>query len=356
MKETTDREIAFVNRIAGAFPRHPMQVNGIFEADSEVIALEGTQAPYLVVKTDGIHEEITGGLYKDPYLIGWMAITVTMSDLAATGAEPTGILLSLQVPRRYEHGWMQELQRGINEACSAYGTYILGGDTNYSPQISIVTTGVGFVNKPILRKGTQAGDLIYTTAALGAGNAFAYSLFFDASIHAFYKPLARMRESRLIREFASACIDTSDGLFPALSILAEINDTGLRFYEPLQSILSSEATSVYEKATLPAWFFLAGPHGEYELLFSIPRSRQEAFDEACSAAGLLPLLLGEATPDKQVSFITEDLAITCHPSEIANLYDLSGGDIQTYFNMLIRKHDQWCATKTDLLCKQKTLI
>ena len=350
MEHIEYKEIAWIKKITGSFPRHPMQVNQVFEADSEIISLDGLQAPYLVVKTDGIHEEIIEGLYKEPSLIGWMSITVTMSDLAATGADPTGILLSLQIPKLYEESWMQALQQGINDACVAYGTYILGGDTNFSQQISIATTAVGFVSKPILRKGIQAGDLIYSTSALGLGNGFAYSLFFNNSIQASYKPYARLKESKIIREFATACIDTSDGLFPALSVLAELNGTGLRFYQSLQFILCTETKAVYEKSGIPAWLFLAGPHGEYELLFSIPRSRQVAFENACLDACWQPLLLGETTSDKEVSFISEDLAITCHPTEIANLFDKSGSNIQTYFNLLMEKHRQWCDFKTESSC------
>jgi thiamine-monophosphate kinase len=350
MKEMEDKGIALIKNIASKFPRHPMQVNGMFEADSEIISLDGVQSPYLVVKTDGIHEEISEGLYEDPYLIGWMAVTVTISDLAATGADPIGILLSLQVPKRYEAGWMHELQRGINDACAAYDTYILGGDTNFRPEVSIGTTGIGTVTKPVLRKGIKPGDLLYATAHLGAGNGFAYSLFFDTSLQIPYKPLARLKESRLIKEFATACIDTSDGLFPALSVLAEINGTGVRFSQRVQMLLSTETKAAYEKAGIPAWLFLAGPHGEYELLFSIPPAKQEAFESACSAAGWQPLLLGEATHDKHLYFISEDVAITCHPAEIANLFDEANGHIQSYFDMLLQKHRQWCAAKTVILC------
>lgn len=350
MKETADNAIALVKNIAGKFPRHPRQVNAIVEADSEVILLDSQHAPYLVVKTDGIHEEISEGLYTDPYLIGWMALTVTMSDLAATGAEPTGILLSLQIPKAYKKSWLEELQRGINEACGAYGTYILGGDTNFSQQVSIVTTGVGFARKPVFRKGVRPGDLLYTTSTLGAGNAFAYALFFNPSLQVSYKPIARLKESRIIREFATACIDTSDGLFPALSVLAEINGTGLRFYLPLQSYLSTQTKTAYDKSGLPSWLFFAGPHGEYELLFSISPSQQEAFETACSAAGWHPLLLGEATPDKHLRFISEDQEIICQPAEIANLFDEACGDIQAYFHLLLQKHRGWRATKTALPC------
>jgi thiamine-monophosphate kinase len=350
INEKEDKSIALIKNIAGKFPRHPMQVNGMFEADSEIISMGGLQAPYLVAKTDGIHEEINAGLYKDPYLIGWMALTVTVSDMAATGADLTGVLLSLQIPKQYEEAWMQELQRGIIEACTVYDTYILGGDTNFTDHISIATTGLGTVSKPVFRKGIQAGDLLYATGHLGAGNGFAYSLFFDNSLQISYKPIARLKESRVIRKFATACIDTSDGLFPALSVLAEMSGTGLSFFQSMQSVLCPQTKIAYEQAGIPAWLFLAGPHGEYELLFSISPSQQRQFERACSAANWQPLLLGEATSDRQVHFTSEEDEIICSPAEIANLFEEADGNIQTYFHLLMQKHQHWCTTKTGLSC------
>src|SRR5438309_937666 len=98
MKKTVDNEMTLLRKIAGVFPRHPLQANDLFEADGEILALQNSPN-FLVIKTDSIHEEIKTGLYKEPYLIGWMAITVAISDLAATGADVTGVLLSLQLPQ-----------------------------------------------------------------------------------------------------------------------------------------------------------------------------------------------------------------------------------------------------------------
>src|ERR1043165_3595224 len=127
-QQSSDKEIAMVKKIAGNFLRHPNQINGLFEADAEIIDFRGQSAEHLVFKADGIHEEIREGLYKDPYLIGWMAVTVTISDLAAVGADPLGILLSLELPQDYSETWMAKFQQGLNEACIAYGVSILGGD------------------------------------------------------------------------------------------------------------------------------------------------------------------------------------------------------------------------------------
>ena len=93
MKSATfNTEAGILKSIAGDFPRHPRQLNGLLEADAEIIRLSGKEGEYLVLKTDGIHEEIKEKLYDDPYLIGWMTVTAPISDIAAVGAQPTGIL------------------------------------------------------------------------------------------------------------------------------------------------------------------------------------------------------------------------------------------------------------------------
>src|SRR5687767_5686976 len=103
---TADKEILAIQQIAGSFLRHPQQVNRLFEADGEIIDFRNQQAEYLVFKSDGIREEIREGLYTDPYLIGWMSVTVAISDLAASGADPLGILLSLQIPPALSTDWI----------------------------------------------------------------------------------------------------------------------------------------------------------------------------------------------------------------------------------------------------------
>ena len=343
-----NKEIELIKNIAGSFLRHPKQFNKLFEADAEIIDFRDVSPDYLVFKLDGINEEIKEKLYEDPYLIGWMSVTVTVSDLAAVGCEPLGLLLSLQISKDFNESWMKQFRKGINDACETYETKILGGDTNFDNHLAVTTAGIGIINqnRPLIRKNISPGDLLYSTALLGRGNAFAYSRFFNSSIKVNYKPTARIKESKIIRQYAGACIDTSDGLFPALSVLGELNDTGFKFSSPLRNILCNETRMVSEVASIPSWIFLAGPHGEYELLFTISPSIQNEFEKVCSKENWMPVLLGEIVTGKQVKFLSEQTQIQCDPSEIANLFGESEGNIHRYFQMLMQKHEQWIKNKT----------
>ena len=341
-----DNEFHLITKIAGVFPRHPSQLNQLFEADGEIISYSSKKINYFVAKTDSIQEEISTGLYKDPYLIGWMAVTVSLSDLAASGADPIGVLLALQLPRAYEEDWLTRFQKGVCEACGLYQTFIIGGDTNFTDIISITSTSIGTSEKPLLRKQINEGDLLYSTGPLGNGNSFGYSVLLDQCPTLPYAPVARLKESKIIREFATACIDTSDGLFPALSLFATINNLGFNFSINLENVLCPESYNLFLKTGLPPWVFLAGPHGEYELVFTISPSRKTTFENACTVDGWKPILLGEATKSQLLHFVSAGVTITCEPQEIANIYGSSNGNVQHYLQLLMQKHQQWSTTNT----------
>ena len=341
-----NKESALIRHLAGNFPRHPGQVNRLLEADAEIIRLDGKEDQFIVLKTDGIVEEIKTNLYDDPYLVGWMTITAPMSDIAAVGAEPTGVLLSLILPQHYNERWIEQFKAGIQDACNTYQTYVLGGDTNFGETFSASATAVASLKtrRPRLRSGIKAGDILYITGTPGIGNGYAYYRFFDDFINIQYKPVALLNKGRLISKHATACMDTSDGLFPSLSILSEINQIGFHLITPLEDILHSAVLPIKHRSGLPAWMFMAGPHGEYELLFTVPAALQKEFEQSDEAIAMQPLLLGKAISEDRLCFSSESLEVDCHPAAIANLFSEANGDIQTYFQLLLRQHQTWNVT------------
>src|SRR5688572_6226789 len=129
-----------------------------------------------------------------------MTITAPMSDIAAVGAVPTGILLSLTLPQHYNEEWIEQFKSGIRDACITYQTYVLGGDTNFDETFSAGATAVASVSgrQPLLRSGMKPGDCLYTTGLLGLGNGYAYCRFFDSSTNIQYQPEARLKTGQLI--------------------------------------------------------------------------------------------------------------------------------------------------------------
>jgi thiamine-monophosphate kinase len=340
---TPHKESDLIRSIATGLPRHPLQLNKLLEADAEIIGLTPGGREFLVVKTDAVHEEIREKLYSDPWLIGWMAITAPCSDIASTGATLTGILLSLVLPREYSPEWMREFNNGIVEACSAYHTYVLGGDTNFSEEFSISVTAIAQIDgeRPMLRKGINPGDRLYSTGLLGLGSAYAYGRMVDKTVHSGYRPRARFREAKIINPYATSSIDTSDGLFPALAVLSEINQVGFEFCLPPEAMLHPDANFIQTRSGLPAWTLLAGPHGEYEILFTVPENDVFDFEDHCEKQHFQPMLLAKATEEKKISFLIKEKRIESDPSRIANFYLDSNRNVAAYIDILNKQHQAW---------------
>jgi thiamine-monophosphate kinase len=292
-------ENKIINSLISGFERSPDQINKPHESDAEIIQL-GTLK--LAVTTDSISEEITTGLYDDPYLIGWMIVTVNISDLAAVGATPIGILISEIIPKDFSDEKIKELQRGISDACKAYDTFVLGGDTNEGENLILTGTALGIIKneKPLTRVGTKPGDILYSSGRLGIGNAYAISkLISKTNSTVKYKPVAQMNFCKIISKYASACMDTSDGLIATLDQLMRLNNVGFGLKEDLEKVIDESALKYVENLNIPTWLLFAGQHGEFELIFAIPQKLNEAFLEEASLAGFEPIELGKVIPDKE---------------------------------------------------------
>ena len=150
---------------------HPKRQNLPHGADAEIVDIDN---PYnfLAISTDTIGEEIEAGLYSDPYAIGWVTVMANFSDLAAVGATPLGFLLSVSWPKHASISYIAGVRDGISDACRECQTYVIGGDTNSSRELSLTGCAVGLVPKErlVTRTGMQPGDIIYLTHPAGAGN------------------------------------------------------------------------------------------------------------------------------------------------------------------------------------------
>ena len=325
-------ENAYIERLVQGLPRSPLQLNRLQEADAELIRLPGSRA-VLALKTDSIVEEIETGLYADPYSLGWMMVTVNASDLAAVGAEPVGLLLNETLPPEPDERYLVELQRGIRDACVEYGLPVLGGDTNFSAHVQLGGFAVGVIpdGKPVTRVGCRPGDLLYASGPLGSGGGYAFAVLGPGASSAArpqYRPRARIREGIVLRPFASCCMDTSDGALPTLDQLARLNQVGFRIEGRYEDLLDGSAQRV--AAGLPPWMLLAGPHGEFELLFTVPPDRRAAFESAAAAASWSPVRLGVVTAETEICLPYGGSSVPVDTERVRNLFVSVGGDVGEY--------------------------
>lgn len=327
-------ENRLLSRWAALLPRPAEAIGAIHEADAELVPLDASQ--WLAVKVDTVAEEIAAGLYTDPATAGRIAVMSVLSDLAAVGAEPIGLLLSVVLPPGDPEAVQARVAVGVRAACEAAGTGVLGGDTSEGPALAITVVGVALVpaGKALRRVGMRAGDAVFVAGGVGLGGALAAArlLGVGAFTEDDYAPPVRLAVGRALRGVASAAMDTSDGLVATLDQLARLNGVGIRVETPLSDLLHPKAEALRAVAGLPAFAFIASHHGEFELVFAVPPDRLDQLDAVRAAIGTDPLRVGTAFTGE--GLLVGDTAID--GAAVRDLLDHVGGDPLAYASALIR--------------------
>lgn len=288
-------ENRLLSRWAALLPRAPGQVGGVHETDAELVPLGDGRL--LALTVDTVDEEVRCGLYRDPRTVGRAAAVAALSDLAAVGAEPIGLLLSVGLPAGERERVQERLALGVREVCEAARTFVLGGDTNDAAALSVAAVAAGLVpaGAALTRLGAAVGDVVGLTGLVGSGGALAAASLLggDAGYgEGCWQPRPRLREGRTLRGRASACMDTSDGLVATLDQIARLNHVAIRVTTAPDQLLEPGAASMRGVLGLPAFAFLAAPHGEYELAFTVPARRWDELASAAGRDGWRPIAIG----------------------------------------------------------------
>jgi thiamine-monophosphate kinase len=332
------RENDVIRDLTHRFRRSSLQINGIHESDAEIVRLSSSPERYLAITTDGIVEEIDSGLYEDPYLIGWMAVMVNLSDLAAVGANPVGVLICEILKKGMSPQAIDRLQEGISDACAAAGTFVLGGDTNFSDRLTISGCAVGTIDqgKPLTRIGCSPGEALYSTGPLGTGNAYALvKLLQPKRAPIAYRPLARLRECLSLRGIATACMDTSDGVLATLDQLMRLNGFGFHVDPGWEALLQPEARAALEEGGVPEWLLLAGQHGEFELLFTLEESNEQILLARAERDGWKPMRLGSVVRAKEIVVPVRGREACIDTARIRNLAQSAETEVSAYLSGLL---------------------
>ena len=332
-------ENVMIDKVARNFLPSPQRRNKIHEADAELIDTGNNSEKYLAVTTDALVEEVETRLYDDPFLIGWMLAMANFSDLAAVGAEPLGLLLSLSFSPSQDERFITKLTEGISAACQRLNTFVLGGDTNQGKELFLSACAVGLVPKEsaVSRIGAKPGDKLYLTGPAGLGNIYAFLKLSgkDKQLNrSFYQPVARIEESKIVREFAGCCMDTSDGVIHTLDTLMRLNRCGFVLFSDWDRILHPIAHQACRDQNIPPWLALAAVHGEFELCMTIHPRNESTFLSAASTAGWNPVLIGEVTTGMNVSIEDSDRIVPLDTGRIRNLSSTTGSKPDLYVKEL----------------------
>jgi thiamine-monophosphate kinase len=191
--------------------------------------------------------------------LGYKAAAVNLSDLAAMGAAPEGLLVSLALPADTEVGDVLELYEGLNET----GVPVVGGDSVAAAAIFVGVTAFGRSGRVPGRAGARPGDVLVVTGPLGAAAAGLHALQheldgFDELVERHRRPPLRLEEGRRLAAAAHALVDLSDGILADAARIAE--RSGCRIVIEVERL--PLAARIEEVADLPFWTL-----GEdYELL------------------------------------------------------------------------------------------
>lgn len=330
-----------ISELVHRFSRSPQQSNRLHETDAELIALNSNKSDYLAVTIDTIADEISEGLYKDPFTMGWITVMANFSDLAAVGAEPIGIVTAISLERSRAKAFRNRIAQGMEEACRQVGAFILGGDLNFTHSISLTGCAIGTVPKKmkLTRVGCMEGDAIFLSGKAGSGNALGLARKTNSPEEMYpeksYRPIARTREALLVRKFASCCMDTSDGLFITIDQLIRLNNRGFSIEADWENVLEREVFKLCEKMNVPFWFMAAGIHGEFELLFTIPVPKVQSFLREAHRMDFYPISLGKIINVPDFEIISESGKSTkIDMTPLRNLWDITSGNI----SHILKKH------------------
>src|SRR5256714_1174950 len=232
---------------------------------------DAAQIAGLVVTQDALVENVHFRLDWTTWReLGFKAAAVNLSDLAASGAEPDGLIVTLGLPDA-EVDEVLELYEGLNEP----GVPVLGGDTTRARDVTLSVTALGRSERIPGRAGAQPGDLLVVTGPLGAAGAE-----FRVGRHA--RPPLRLAEGRRLAPLAHALLDISDGLAADAAHLAR--RSGVRCAIELERVPLAGGATVED----------LGFGEDYELLAATPDPEGFAVIGSCEAGEGVGLTLNGA--------------------------------------------------------------
>jgi thiamine-monophosphate kinase len=262
---------------------------------------------YLLVTTDMMAQRTHIPPQMTPYQIGWFLVAINLSDLAAKGGTPLGLVLSLGLPRKTTERFLFDLMRGADACATSFGMTIVGGDTKENTEITLCGAAFGLVKKAefMPRFGASPGDIIAVTGTLGKAGAGYYALQnnFDRTLsQALFEPVPRVKEGRVLarQHCVTSSMDISDGLSSSLYQLQEINHVGFEITKkaiPLAAELSrlSEKNRRIDPYQIAVHF-----GGDYELLVALPVASFEKTKKALQRTGTNLSSIGRVTRKKDI--------------------------------------------------------
>lgn len=304
----------FLAPLAAGFP-------GALGLKDDCAVLAPAPGMELVLKTDPVVAGVHFFADDDPADIGWKALAVNVSDLAAKGATPRIYLMALSLPEAPERAWMAKFAGGLGEAQRAFGIHLAGGDTDRTPgHFSIGVTVVGEVpaGRMVRRAAARVGQAIYVSGTLGE-SALGLALRTDAAlagrlgltsdeaaraIRRYLRPEPRLGLAPALLDHAAAAMDLSDGLLKDLGRMCRASGVGARVEASALPLSSAMRRAIEAEPSRIAAAIASGD--DYEILETVEVSKCPAFEAAARSAGVAVTRIGEITAAPDVHVLDAD--------------------------------------------------
>ncbi|MFC4701824.1 thiamine-phosphate kinase [Glaciecola siphonariae] len=261
------------------------------------------QGQYLATTTDTLLEGVHFLRQASADAIAHKAIAVNLSDLAAMGAEPAWINLSLSLPE-VDNQWLELFSQKVQELTKYFSIQLIGGDT-VKGKLAVTITAQGFVppESVLTRVGAKPGDWLFVTGTLGDAAAGLDCLqnklkLTDKSAqeylvarHSF--PTPRVLAGTTLRRLANACIDVSDGLMQDLQHILKGSNVGALLHLDKLPISKELGSSIPELQQALTYACTGGD--DYELLFTIAEEHRVSMESAMASYNLPVTCIGQIT-------------------------------------------------------------
>jgi thiamine-monophosphate kinase len=242
----------------------------------------------LAVTVDTLVSGVHFLVETSPSDIAYKSIAVSLSDLAAMGAEPAWVTLALTLPD-ISNDWLQAFSESFSKTLSDYGMQLIGGDTTQGP-LSITVQATGFIDPDhaMQRNNAQSGDLVYVTGTLGDASIGLELLtkqvsvdqkIFDQCVGKLNHPVPRVEFARAAAQYCSCAIDVSDGLIADLGHILSSSHCGAEIHldrVPLSKELREYFIDSTSKDRGINWARVLGGGDDYELCMTISDDKADS--------------------------------------------------------------------------------
>ncbi len=237
----------------------------------------------------------------NPEWLGWKALAVNLSDLAAMGAKPLGFTLALALPDANPF-WLEAFSKGLFAIANQYACPLIGGDTTAGP-LNICITAFGSIpkEKAIRRSGALEGDDIWVSGTIGDARLTLAALRHEIELSQtdlaliegrMHQPTPRIELGSALREIANSALDISDGL---LGDLRHVLKQSRKDAEVFLDRLPKSATLLKQSLNTQNQYAASGGD-DYELCFTAPTSQREAIAKISANLHLPLTQIGSIRP------------------------------------------------------------